>query len=38
VYVVEGGGGVHLVPAVKAVVKEIDVTARRMVVDWIDGM
>ena len=38
VYVVEGADGIHLVPGVKAVVKEIDVAARRMVVDWIDGM
>jgi 16S rRNA processing protein RimM len=38
VYVVEGADGVHLVPGVKAIVKEIDVAARRMVVDWIDGM
>jgi len=38
VYVVEGADGVHLVPGVKAVVKEIDVAARRMVVDWMDGM
>lgn len=38
VYVIEGNDGVHLVPGVKAVVKEIDTKAKRMVVDWIDGM
>ncbi len=38
VYVVEGPSGVHYVPAVKAVVREIDLEAYRMVVEWLDGM
>lgn len=38
VFVVEGTDGVHLVPGVKAIVKEIDLQAKRMVVDWLHGM
>jgi 16S rRNA processing protein RimM len=38
VFVVEGTDGVHLVPGVKAIVKEIDLQAKRMVVDWLEGM
>lgn len=38
VYVVEGVSGVHYVPAVKALVKEIDLETKRIVVEWLDGM
>lgn len=38
VYVVEGPTGVHYVPAVKALIKEIDLEEKRVVIEWLDGM